>query len=203
MFLQLKDKSKPDNRNSELSDEILVAQYLQTENKELIGILFGRYTHLVYGVCLQYLKDKDQCKDAVMEIFESLFEKLAHHPVFSFKNWLYSVSRNHCLMALRKTASYNRSKEKSAVLAGNGQDEPLDHHPEETIALHSGVIHSAIENLSTGQRLCVSMMYLEDKSYNDITALTGYTLKEVKSHIQNGKRNLKNYLLSRYEFFCP
>jgi RNA polymerase sigma factor (sigma-70 family) len=203
MFLQLKDKSKPGNRNSELSDENLVAQYLQTENKELIGILFGRYTHLVYGVCLQYLKDKDQCKDAVMEIFESLFEKLANHPVFSFKNWLYSVSRNHCLMALRKTASYNRSNEKSAVHAGTDQCEPFDHPIEETIALNERVIHSAVENLCTGQRLCISMMYLEDRSYKDITALTGYTLNQVKSHIQNGKRNLKNYLLSRYDFFCP
>lgn len=203
MFLQLKDKSKPGNRNSELSDENLVAQYLQTENKELIAILFKRYTHLVYGVCLQYLKDKDQCKDAVMEIFESLFEKLTKHHVFSFKNWLYSVSRNHCLMTIRKTASYNRSKERSAISGGDDLVEPFDHPWEETIATNERVIHSAVNNLCTEQRLCVSMMYLEDKSYKDITALTGYTLNQVKSHIQNGKRNLKNYLLSRYEFFCP
>jgi RNA polymerase sigma factor (sigma-70 family) len=200
MFLQLNGKSKSGSQSNE-PDEILVTQYLQTGNKEIIAILFSRYTHLVYGVCLQYFKDKDQCKDTVMEIFESLFEKLTNHEVYSFKNWLYSVSRNQCLMTLRKQASYNHSKEKSTPKAEEDQVESFERTGEEEDARNERVVHSAVETLNTEQRLCVSMMYLEDKSYKDITALTGYTLNQVKSHIQNGKRNLKNYLLSRYDFF--
>jgi len=202
MFLRLKTTDKNYTQNIELSDEVLVSQYLHTGNKELIAILFERYTHLVYGICLQYLHDKDHCKDAVMEIFESLFEKLANHQILSFKNWLYSVSRNHCLMILRKAASYERSKERNSEIRDLQLREPSDFDPEIVIR-NERLIHSAVESLNEEQKICVSLMYLEDKSYRDITLLTGFPLNQVKSHIQNGKRNLKNYLLSRYDLLHP
>jgi RNA polymerase sigma-70 factor (ECF subfamily) len=202
MFLQLKRKSKKGNPENVIPDEVLVAQFLETGNKELIAILFERYTHLVYGICLGYLQDKEKGKDAVMEIFESLFEKLSVYNVIVFKNWLYSVSRNHCLMILRKSATQNRSYEKS--LSGSVTVvEPDETNTELTNEEKEGLVGTAVESLNPDQRLCVSMMYLEDKSYKDIADETGYTLNEVKSHIQNGKRNLKNYLLSRYDFFRP
>jgi RNA polymerase sigma-70 factor (ECF subfamily) len=202
MFLQLKRQCKKGIPDNVIPDEVLVAQFLETGNKELVAILFERYTHLVYGICLGYLQDKDQSKDAVMEIFESLFEKLSVHHVLVFKNWLYSVSRNHCLMILRKAATQNRSYEKS--LSGYVNiTEPDETNPELSNEVKEGIIGTAVENLNPDQRVCVSMMYLEDKSYKDIADQTGYTLNEVKSHIQNGKRNLKNYLLSRYDFFRP
>ncbi len=202
MFLQLKRQSKKGNPDTDIPDEVLVAQFLENGNKELIAILFERYTHLVYGICLGYLQDKEHSKDAVMEIFESLFEKLSVHRVTIFKNWLYTVSRNHCLMILRKTATQNRSYEKS--ISGHAVvTEPEEVNPEITSETKEGVVSTAVDSLNPDQRLCVSMMYLEDKSYKDIADHTGYTLNEVKSHIQNGKRNLKNYLLSRYDFFRP
>lgn len=202
MFLQLKRQSKKGNPDNIISDEVLVAQFLDTGNKEFIATLFERYTHLVYGICLGYLQDKEQGKDAVMEIFESLFEKLSVHHVAVFKNWLYTVSRNHCLMILRKAATQNRSYEKS-LSSSVTSVEPDDANPEISSEIKEGTVSTAVESLNPDQRLCVSMMYLEDKSYKDIADQTGYTLNEVKSHIQNGKRNLKNYLLSRYDFFRP
>jgi RNA polymerase sigma factor (sigma-70 family) len=202
MFLQLKRQSKKGSPDSDIPDEVLVAQFLETGNKDLVAILFERYTHLVYGICLGYLQDKELGKDAVMEIFESLFEKLSVHRVTVFKNWLYSVSRNHCLMILRKAATRNRSYEKS-LSGAIGIVEPDEINPELTNEAREGMVGTAVESLNPDQRLCVSMMYMEDKSYKDIADETGYTLNEVKSHIQNGKRNLKNYLLSRYDFFRP
>jgi RNA polymerase sigma factor (sigma-70 family) len=202
MFLQLKRQSKKGNPEISIPDEELVNQFLDSGNKELIAILFERYTHLVYGICLGYLQDKEHSKDAVMEIFESLFEKLSVHPVLIFKNWLYTVSRNHCLMILRKTVTQNRSYEKS--LSGLVTSvEPDEANTEISNEIKEGMVGSAVDHLNPDQKLCVSMMYLEDKSYKDIADQTGYTLNEVKSHIQNGKRNLKNYLLSRYDFFRP
>jgi RNA polymerase sigma-70 factor (ECF subfamily) len=199
MFLQLKRKVQGADETS-ISDETLVARFLETGNKEFIGILFERYTHLVYGICLNFLKDKDQCKDAVMEIFESLFDKLQAYEVSVFKNWLYSVSRNHCLMMLRKSESRIRNHEKASegIAITSEQTEP-----DATIEAEGQEkkLGSAVESLNTEQRVCVSMMYLEDKSYKDIAEQTGFSLSQVKSYIQNGKRNLKNYLLSRYEYF--
>ncbi len=193
MFLRLKHKEIPKGSSDILSDEKLVSQYLETGNKEKIAELFERYTHLVYGICLNYLQDADLSKDAVMDIFESLFHKLAVHSVTNFRNWLYSVARNHCLMAIRKAATVNRAKHK--IKEETDEMEQLDflNESEDTL-LNKNIIGSAVEKLSHEQGTCIRLMYIDDKSYKDISVITGYSMKEVKSHIQNGKRNLKNYL---------
>jgi RNA polymerase sigma factor (sigma-70 family) len=194
MFLKLKRKNLSTGTTEEMSDEHLVEGYLKTGDKELIAVLFERYTHLVYGICLNYIHDPDYCKDAVMEIFESLFHKLADHHVINFRNWLYTVSRNHCLMSIRKEGTVNRAKD------GFSKTEVTTEHPEymqeddEELMFSKDVISSAVKQLNQEQEKCIILMYIDDKSYRDISVLTGYSLNEVKSHIQNGKRNLKNFL---------
>jgi RNA polymerase sigma-70 factor (ECF subfamily) len=192
IFLKLRKKiTEP----AELADEQLLALYLESDDKELVAILFERYTHLVYGICLNYLKDNDQCKDAVMEIFESLFHKLAIHKVNNFRNWLYSVTRNYCLMELRKNGSYNKARDHYLANEENGYEEFITE--EDELMYSKSVILSALEQLNPDQGTCIKLMYIEDKSYRDISTITGLTMNEVKSHVQNGKRNLKNFLLKQ------
>jgi len=194
MFLKLKRKPLLSKTSDEMSDENLVDGYLKTGDKEFIAVLFERYTHLVYGICLNYIQDPDECKDAVMEIFEGLFQKLADHHVLNFRNWLYTVSRNHCLMNIRKAGTMTRAND------GFSKTEESTVHPEymldddEELMFSKDVISSAVKQLNPEQEKCIMLMYVDDKSYRDISDLTGYSLNEVKSHIQNGKRNLKNYL---------
>ena len=196
MFLHLKRKNTAIPSGNTLSDEQLVSRYLETGNKELIAILFERYTHLVYGICLNYLQDTDQCKDAVMEIFESLFHKLAVHKISNFRNWLYSVTKNQCLMTIRKAGSLNRAKNgfQTTYVVTEVSDDAGD---EDDFLFNKDTVISAVDRLNNEQGTCIRLMYIEDKSYVDITKITGYSLNEVKSYIQNGKRNLKNYLLKQ------
>ncbi|HJZ40842.1 MAG TPA: sigma-70 family RNA polymerase sigma factor [Bacteroidales bacterium] len=200
MFLNSKHTTHGAGAFHGQSDENLIAQYILTGNKDYVAVLFERYTHLVYGICLNYLHETDQCKDAVMEIFESLFEKLADHKVSCFKNWLYSVSRNYCLMSLRKTGAYLRLK---YHIHENARAEELEINPVmnsvEQTGVNSGetVVLAAVGALNREQEACIRLMYLENRSYRDISEITGFSPNEVKSHIQNGKRNLKNYLLGR------
>lgn len=196
MFLKTGRYGKQQQPGIDLPDEQLIENYLNTGNKDLIGILFERYTPLVYGLCLRYLDDHEQCKDAVMEIFESLFEKLAVHKVSCFRNWLYSVSRNHCLMIIRKASGTERLKKKAA-----GEQEEYELQPEYLAYDQERLLHEAVEQLAEEQKLCLTLLYLEDKSYNDISETTGYSLNQVKSYVQNGKRNLKKTILNRYDYF--
>lgn len=175
-----------------MSDEMLVTRYVETNNKEFVAELFERYTHLVYGICLNYLHNEDQCKDTVMEIFESLFQKLSIHTINNFRNWLYTVSKNYCLMQFRKNGAFNK-------LIYRLQDEsdhfvlPETPHEQESVN-ELRLLNAAVSQLRKEQEVCIRLMYLERKSYRDITDITGFSMNEVKSHIQNGKRNLKNIL---------
>ena len=179
------------------ADEELIAEYFSNHEHNIIGELFKRYTHLVFGVCLKYLQNEEKSKDAVMEIFESLIEKLKIHKVLSFKSWLYSVSKNHCLMLIRVNSSDTRLKEKiyQNLISENVELQDQMHllfkDEQEPVAEK---LDEAINQLKKEQMNCIKLMYLDDKSYKQIVDITGYSMKEVKSHIQNGKRNIKNYL---------
>jgi RNA polymerase sigma factor (sigma-70 family) len=198
MFLKLRHNKKAQVNFTDLADELLVSRYLELHDKELIAVLFERYTHLVYGICLNFLQDSDHSKDAVMEIFESLFHKLSAHQISNFRNWLYSVTRNHCLMILRKNGSIKRAHDKYKVEANDSElPEFLDE--DDDLSLNKGMVISAVEQLNHEQGTCIRLMYIDDKSYRDISGITGYSMNEVKSHIQNGKRNIKNFLLKRDE----
>jgi len=188
--------SRIDNYHN-FADEELIAEYFSNHEPNIIGELFKRYTHLVFGVCLKYLQNEEKSKDAVMEIFESLIEKLKIHKVLSFKSWLYSVSKNHCLMLIRVNSSDTRLKEKiyQNLISENVELQDQMHllfkDEQEPVAEK---LDEAINQLKKEQMNCIKLMYLDDKSYKQIVDITGYSMKEVKSHLQNGKRNIKNYL---------
>jgi RNA polymerase sigma factor (sigma-70 family) len=184
-----------------LSDNELILLYKKKGDKELVGILFKRYTRFVFAVCMKYIQSKDRCEDAVMEIFEKLFDDLKKHHVTNFKSWLYTVAKNHCLVAIRKSkgreiAGGDDPKIHSLVME-NAQN--MYHDNEAVLEKRISGLEKELGNLSEEQRICIELFYLKEKSYNEVASITGYTLNQVKSYIQNGKRNLKNNLLGYEE----
>lgn len=178
---------------NQYSDLELIAEYKNTENKLFIGILYKRYSHLVLGLSLKYLKNEDEAKDAVMQIFEKLFKDLLKHQVEFFKSWLYTYSKNFCLMIIRT----RQSKLKKEIELENNAD--LFMETESGLHLNKAeekekqfvALENAINDLKDEQKKCIDLFYLKEKSYVEIAEITGFTINEVKSYIQNGKRNLK------------
>ncbi|PST85308.1 RNA polymerase subunit sigma-70 [Pedobacter yulinensis] len=169
-------------------DAELVADYKRSGDLEVLGVLYGRYMHLVYGVCFNYLKDEDKSKDAVMQIFEELVRKLRIHEVQNFKSWLHVLTRNHCLMALRVAGRQNTvSIEETFVENTEIVHLDIDSTREEKLT----VMEKCMQTLPDEQRISVDLFYLQEKCYKEVSELTGYDLSKVKSYIQNGKRNLK------------
>ncbi len=172
------------------SDSELIANYRTTGNAACIGELFRRYRHLALGVCVKYLKNLSDSEDAVMEIFEKLHLDLRRVEVEQFKAWLHTVARNHCLMRLRKVGLVVHFPE---TLPSTPSDEEDDEAAEERaikeILLQK--IEKNLKKLKEEHKMCLTLFYLEDKSYKQIVQQTGYSLNEVKSFIQNGKANLK------------
>lgn len=170
----------------------LIESYKKTHELSYLSKLYQPFMHLVYGVSLKYLKDREESQDAVMQIFELLIEKVKTHKIENFKSWLYVVTRNHCLMALRSKKSKHAKSDKD-IYDPAMENELLLHHTDETIDEDNLVLlEKCIEELQKEQKTCIELFYLEKKSYKEVEAITKYELKKVKSHIQNGKRNLKN-----------
>lgn len=160
------------------------------------GELYYRYGHLVLGLCIKYLKNKNEAEDMVMTIFTKLHEDLKRFEINYFKSWLYTYSKNHCLMFLRKQQQRLRQEI-------SGEQETVFRIMENEAAWHPNIedldeqekqltqLEKAITLLNEPQRKCIDLFYFKRHSYIEIVGITGYTENEVKSYLQNGKRNLK------------
>ncbi|MEN9303765.1 MAG: hypothetical protein RL264_2194 [Bacteroidota bacterium] len=169
-----------------LSDEQLVSN-IREQNKatECTGELYRRYGHLVFGVGMKYLHSKEDVEDLTSDIFIALPKKIAAHQIQYFKGWLYMLVKNECLMLLRKKKQFVSDELLDNHSIEDEQDSPL--LLEENLEL----LEETLTQLKPDQQRCIRLFYLEKKSYDHISQETGFTLKEVKSFIQNGKRNLK------------
>jgi len=167
----------------------MLSAYRRTGDLEILGKLYNDYMTLVYGLCLKYLKDEELSKDAVMQIFEELIEKLKKFEVSNFKSWLYTLARNHCLMILR-----SNSKHVFVSLDNEDMERPEVVHLSIDASNESQLLsmEKCMETLTEEQRLTIDLFYLQQKCYKEVADSTGFDMNKVKSYIQNGKRNLKN-----------
>lgn len=172
-----------------ITDAGLLELYHKDGNNEWLGILMQRYTLLLYGVCMKYLKNEEEAKDAVQQIFLKAISELHKYQVTYFKSWLYMVARNYCLMQLRdKGKNAVPITDKMVVTDPEEGDDIMNlRKKDETLE----AMEEALKELNEDQKKCVTFFYLQKKSYTEIADITGYTPMQVKSYIQNGKRNLK------------
>lgn len=187
------------NKSNDLSDEALMNDFRESGDLEKLGVLYSRYMHLVYGVCLKYLRDREEAKDEVINIFEKLVIDLANHDISNFKSWLYVVAKNHCLMLIRsrKTASEKEVmmiNDPAWFMENTEELHPIDREGEQ----NDYRLNECIEKLKEEQKRCIMLFYYENRCYNEISDLLKLDEKKVKSYLQNGKRNLKICLEGKY-----
>ena len=174
---------------SKRTDEELLSLYKKSGKTEYFGELYNRYIPLLYGVCLKYLSDPEKSEDAVMQLFEDLLQKIINYEIMVFRTWIYSVVKNHCLQLLRKENKEIIVNFNDAIMES---DEILHLLSEETSNEEQlEALNRCLDKLPERQRISIIHFFMEEMSYADIAAKTGFSLNHVKSFIQNGKRNLK------------
>jgi RNA polymerase sigma-70 factor (ECF subfamily) len=171
-----------------LTDKELVSLYKQSDDMNALGELYQRYMELVYGVCLKYFKEAEKAKDSVMQIFEELVSKLKKHEVDNFKGWLHQLAKNHCLMQLR-TPKNMKTVEFKGDLVQSEENVHLNGVFEKEENFRK--LEYCLGTLTEQQREAIKLFYLDGKCYNEIVEITGQDWNQVRSFIQNGRRNLK------------
>ena len=180
---------------SQLNDQELISGYTETQQDAYLSEIYERYTSFVFFISMKYLKIEDKAKDATMQVFEKLIHELARHEIKNFKGWLHAVTRNHCLHLLREKPLILENDEKKFVEKADVLYLDDEEDKEERISK----LERALEQLSDEQKTCIELFYLKGMSYKECSEQSGYDLKKVKSHIQNGKRNLKLILMKKNE----
>lgn len=182
--------------HAHMTDQELLEEFRRTGDRSWLGELLERYTLLLFGVCMKYLKDEEQAKDAVQQVFLKALTELSKYHVEYVKSWLYTIARNHCLMQLRDRGRPTVEINERMPLAEQEDDPRLIQRMKER---RFDSLEEGLQQLSAEQRTCVVMFYLEKQTYQQVSERTGFTYNEVKSHIQNGKRNLRIFLQTRID----
>ena len=170
-----------------MKDQELLSKFVESGDQEYISILYQRYMHLVYGSCLKYYKNASDAEDAVMDIYEKIVRKIPGSNVQYFKSWLFTVTRNHCLEQLRKKSNHAEKENQAHVMHYQEEFHPDDVDKDKEV----DVLHECIEKLGRSQKQCVQLFYFQKLSYNEISTQLELTMGQVRSNIQNGRRNLR------------
>jgi RNA polymerase sigma factor (sigma-70 family) len=174
--------------HKETDDNELLLNFYKDHDNKWLGILLPRYTLLLLGICMKYLKNEEDAKDCVQQIFVKIINELHKYKVEYFKSWIYMIAKNHCLMKLRARGKLTAELNERTTSVPDETEERVS-LIEKDILLTKMI--NAMNELNADQKECVSLFYLQKKSYSEVAAITGFSLMQVKSHIQNGKRNLR------------
>ncbi|MCF1713349.1 sigma-70 family RNA polymerase sigma factor [Flavihumibacter sp. RY-1] len=175
------------DKYNHISEQELLRRFYQDRNKEWLGILLQRYTLLLLGVCMKYLKNEEAARDAVQQIFLKAITELEKYEVEFIKSWLYMIAKNHCLMQFRDKNRQLVELSEQMVQVEDQEDKLSIKEKDQLLDW----MHESIKNLNPEQQQCVTLFYLKKRSYQEVSELTGYSILQVKSSIQNGKRNLR------------
>ncbi len=180
------------SKRRDQEDAVLLQEYRSSGELDILGELYSRYMHLVYGLCLKYLRNRDDAMDTVMQIFEKLVTEAGQHEVKNFKSWLYVLSKNYCLMLIRSAKSNGQKMD----LWVKDQEESVEFYPQmhpidEERMEENSALGECIDRLKAKQKECVQLFYYQNWSYRQISEILRMEEKKVKSYLQNAKRNLK------------
>ena len=172
-----------------ITDQELLEQFYSDHNNEWLGVLLQRYTLLLLGVSMKYLKNEEEAKDSVQQVFLKVIQELQKYKVEYFKSWLYMVAKNHCLMKLREKQGKITTEINDRLTT-----KPEEETDRQTLLQNDytlEIMEQSLKELNQEQQQCVTLFYLQKKSYQDVSDETGFSMLQVKSYIQNGKRNLR------------
>lgn len=172
-----------------MTDQQLLENYYADGDNHWLGILLQRYTLLLLGVCMKYLKNEEEAKDCVQQVFLKVISEMTKYRVTYFKSWIYIIAKNHCLMKLRDKPGRVTTEVKEKMITTYEEETEKQKLLQDEKALK--LLDISLKELNPEQQQCVTLFYLHKKSYQEISESTGYTMMQVKSYIQNGKRNLK------------
>ena len=174
-------------KDDHINDAELLQNFYKDHDNKWLGILLPRYTLLLLGVCMKYLKNEEDARDCVQQIFLKVINELQKYKVEYFKSWIYMIAKNYCLMKLREKSKIVELSDHVSMEPGMDTDKKIHIEKDELLQR----MEIALNKLNAEQKRCVKLFYLQKKSYAEIAEITGFSIMQVKSHLQNGKRNLK------------
>ena len=179
----MKKKNVEDRYEAE-SDGVLLER-IRERDESAMGVLFGRYSKLVYSVALRVLRDPQLAEDLLQDIFMQLWQTpiVINSPQGSASAYLAVVARNRSIDRLR---GQRRTVDVDTVqLASNFN---LIAESEQRLLL--GRVRIQMTDLPEEQRRTLEMAFFEGLTHAEIAEQTGVPLGTIKTRIRAALQRL-------------
>lgn len=173
-----------------ITDEELIQKITRTNDTHLFGVLYDRYTSVVYNKCLGFIGSKEEAQDLTHDIFVKLFVKLkTFKGEAKFSTWLYSFTYNHCVNYLQREINGNKntfSIDENHV--GEAEEEEIS--DAQIFEMKAEKLYRALQLISPPERAILLLKYQDDLSIKEISTLYSIGESAVKMRLNRSKLNL-------------
>lgn len=170
-------------------EDNLIKQLQFTVNSLCVEALYHRYSKKVYQKCLKMTKSADDAYDLSQEIWIKVMKNISkfQHKCH-YSTWIYSITHNHCIDHLRKTA--NKKNQKYNYI-NNSNNETLatpDHVFDRENAANKDHVYDMILEFSQNDKLQILWLkYGQGMTVKNIAEQMGISHSAVKMRIQRAK----------------
>ena len=146
----------------------------------------------LYRFALKYMKDDDEAKDAVQEVFFKLWRKKDEmHSYINMEAWCMRLTRNYCLDRL-KSKAYRSSGNHEFDL----QDKARDPYKNTELNDTMNKIYRLIEQLPDKQKDIIHLRDVEGYSYQEISEILQLDINQVKVNLFRARKYLREKLIN-------
>ena len=181
------------NRSTGVEDADLIQGFLNGRERDFDALVI-RYKDMIFNLCLNITEDYDEAVDCSQEVFIKMYKNL-HKFGFrsSLSTWLYSIALNTCRNRL--SLSYRKRR---VSMDGFENLHPAgdDADPQFLYERSEGerAVRKAVSMLPEEERILIVMRDLDERSYEEISEITGIKTGTIKSRISRGRHRLRGLL---------
>ncbi len=156
---------------------------------EALAVVVDAFRRKVFGLALSYLRDRGAAEDVAQEVFIKVWKAL---PQFdgraTLSTWIYTITRNTSFTAIRSrrpNASLSDPEVLSAVETAGAKTEG------EGTALEGDALLRLVDQLPAKQRQVVMLFYMEEQSYESVSAMLAMPVGTVKTLLHRARARLQ------------
>ncbi|MFT6157589.1 MAG: RNA polymerase sigma-70 factor (ECF subfamily) [Myxococcota bacterium] len=143
--------------------------------------LYERTAHVVYHRCLRILKNEEQARDAVHEVYARVLIKGHQFRGESAPmTWLYRIATNYCLNQLRNQQGRRKKLAINRLdIVGDGFSSPS-----QTDRADLNLVTAMLNEVDPETRQCVMYTFFDDCTRQEVADLVGVSVPTVRKRIR-------------------
>ncbi len=190
-----------DTLTQELKADTLIPEKIKEEPQFSLTEIVELYQVKVRGICMGFLKDREEAEDTAQEVFIEIYKSLKNFKGdCALSTWIYRIATSKSIDLIRKKnrkkrfAIFNRNIEPDDTGNKDNSNFGIDIEKRERF----NALYKTLAMIPENQRIALTLNKIEGFSYKEISETMKTTAKAVESLISRGKANLKKKLNKHY-----